>query len=219
MDARGRSITGGGESFPKFSGPPKWANEKTMVIPVTLQPEHDYYLGVNSESFKGFVNKRAEPAERYPIQFKTRAAGSAAAEPDVTPEQNKDALAALKQAIDDDYGYRDRKKIDWAKEIAKRQAKFEAAKSANEFARLTAHLLRLAEDAHVSVEAGDVQIGTRANSARRISTSTSCRKPCRTGRSNRVASSPADSTTGSDTSSFPTAQRSRRTRSSRRWTK
>src|SRR5688572_16727313 len=123
MDARGRSITGGGESFPKFSGPPKWANEKTMVIPVTLQPEHDYYLGVNSESFKGFVNKRGEPAEWYPISFKTRGAGATPAEPDVTAGQNKEALAALKGAIDDAYSYRDRKKIDWAKEIAKRQAK------------------------------------------------------------------------------------------------
>ena len=42
---------------------------------------------------------------------------------------------------------------------------FEAAKSANEFARLTAHLLRLAEDAHVTVKAGDLHLGTRANSA------------------------------------------------------
>ena len=164
MDARGRSIVGGGESFPEFAGDPKWLNPKTFVIPVKLKPDHEYWLSVNSDTFKGFSNKGG-PAEWYPISFKTRSAGAAKAEPDVTPEQNKEALAALVKAIDEDYSYRDRKKIDWPKEIAKRQAAFEKAKSANEFARLTAHLLRLAEDAHVSVEAGDTQIGTRHNSA------------------------------------------------------
>src|SRR5689334_20191962 len=164
MDARGRSIVGGGENFPTISGDPKWLNDHTFILPVTLKPEHPYQLSINSDTFKGFASKTGQPAEWYPIQFHTRAAGAAPAEPDVTPDQNKQALAALKQAIDEDYSYRDRKKIDWDKEIAKREAKFGAAKSANEFARLTAQLLRLAEDAHVSVDAGDVRIGTRANS-------------------------------------------------------
>ena len=119
---------------------------------------------INSDTFKGFCNQSGEPADWYPIGFHTRAAGTAAALPDATPQQNKLALAALKQAIDQDYSYRDLKKIGWAKEIASRQAAFENARSANEFARLTAHLLRLADDAHVFVAAGEVQIGTSANS-------------------------------------------------------
>jgi hypothetical protein len=166
MHPRGRSILGGGPSFPKFSGDPKWLPDgKTFVIPVTLEGEHDYQLNINSDTFKGFQNNKNEPAEWYPIRFKTRAAGAGAAEADVTPQQNKDALAALVDAIDNDYAYRDRKKIDWPKEVEKRREKFEKARSANEFARLTAHLLRLAEDAHVWVEAGDVHIATRTNSA------------------------------------------------------
>jgi hypothetical protein len=165
MNPGGRSVVGGGEHFPEFAGNPKWANPKTFVIPVRLKEDHQYHLHLNSDTFKGFANKQGEPAEWYPLSFRTRAAGAPAAEPDVTPEQNKEALAALEKAINDDYGYRDRRKIDWAKEIAKRRPKFEKAKSANEFARLTAHLLRAAEDAHVYVEAGDVTIGTRANSA------------------------------------------------------
>jgi hypothetical protein len=165
MDPRGRSMVGGGDAFPKPTGPMKWANgNKTVIIPVALQPDHDYAFSINSDTFKGFSSPTGGPAEWYPVSSHTRAAGAAAAEPDVTPEQNKAALAALAQAIDEDYAYRDRKKIDWPKEIAKRREKLENAKSANEFARLTAHLLRLAEDAHVSVEVGDVRIGTRANS-------------------------------------------------------
>jgi hypothetical protein len=165
MNPGGRSIVGGGDAFPKLSGDLKWLDAKTLIMPVTLAPDHSYQFSINSDTFKGFRSKSGEPAEWYPVQFKTRAAGAAPAEADVTPEHNKEALAALKQAIDQDYSYRDRKKIDWEKEFAKRQSKFEGAKTANEFARLTTHLLRLAEDAHVSVQAGDLQLGTRANSA------------------------------------------------------
>ena len=164
MSPNGMSVLGGGPTFPEISGKITWANPKTLVIPVTLKPDQQYQMNFNSDTFRNFQNARGEPAEWYPLRFKTRAAGAAPAEPDVTAEQNKDALAELKRAIDEEYAYRDRKKIDWAKEIEKRRAKFEAAKSANEFARLTVHLLRLAEDAHVTVEAGDVRLGTRANS-------------------------------------------------------
>lgn len=164
MNPGGRSILGGGETFPEFAGELKWVNPKTLLIPVTLKPDNQYYFNLNSDTFKGFQNKAGQPADWYLVQFKTRAEGAAPAEPDVTPEQNKEAVAALKQALDQDYGYLDRKKIDWAKEIAKREFKLEKAKTANEFARLVVHLLRLAEDVHVMVEAGDVRIGTRANS-------------------------------------------------------
>jgi hypothetical protein len=165
MDQRGRSIVGGGDAYPDISGDIKWMSDRVIVIPVTLKPDHDYWLSINSDSFKNFRSKTGESAEWYPIQFKTRAAGAKPAESDVTAEQNKEALATLTKLIDRDYGYRDRKHINWAAEIAKRQAKFENAKSANEFMRLTAHLLRLAEDAHITVEAGDMKIGTRSNSA------------------------------------------------------
>ena len=37
MHPRGRSIVGGGPTFPKFNGDPTWqADQKTFVIPVTL---------------------------------------------------------------------------------------------------------------------------------------------------------------------------------------
>lgn len=159
------SVVGGGPTFPTIGGKPKWLTPKTLAIPVTLKPGQEYTLSLNSDTFKGFRNRAGDPLEWYPVRFKTRDAGAAPAKPSATPQQNEAALAELRKAIDENYAYRDRLKIDWAKEIDQRQAKFEAAVSANEFARLTAHLLRLAEDAHVSVEAGDVRIGTRANSA------------------------------------------------------
>ena len=164
MNPGGRSIVGGGDAFPSISGDATWSDAKTFVIPVTLQPDHQYQLGINSDTFKGFAGKNGQPAEWYPVRFHTRKAGAAPAAPDVTADQNKAALEALKKSIDEDYGYRDLKKIAWAKEIEARKTKFESAKSANEFARLTAQLLRLAEDGHVWVQAGDVRIWTHTNS-------------------------------------------------------
>jgi hypothetical protein len=165
MDPRGRSVVGGGDSFPQIAGELRWANDRTFIIPVTLRPNHEYQLSINTDTFKGFTGKGGQPAEWYPLRFRTRAAGAPPAAPDVTPEQNRAALTALTAAIDHDYAYRDRRKINWAKEIAARGAAFESSRTSNGFARQTAHLLRLAEDAHVSVKAGDVHLATRTNSA------------------------------------------------------
>src|SRR5262249_27474138 len=131
MNPGGRSVVGGGDQFPKISGELKWADAKTFIIPVTLEPDHWYQLSFNRDTFKGFASKAGEPAEWYPLRFKTRAAGASAAESDVTPEQNKAAVTALTEAIDQNYSYRDRKKIDWAKEIAARQSSLDNAKTAN----------------------------------------------------------------------------------------
>ena len=166
MNPRGCSIVGGGDAFPNITGNPTWIDDKTILIPVSLEPQHEYWLSINSDTFKGFRGTSGDPAEWYPLNFKTRAPAAAPpAQSDVTPQQNKLALAAPQQAIDRDYSYRDLNKIDWTKEIASRQSNFQNAKTSNEFARLAAHLLRLAQDAHVTVQAGDVSIGTLANSA------------------------------------------------------
>jgi len=154
-----------GQSLPIERKAPPGMHPGPVVIPVALKPGQEYTLSLNSDTFKGFRNRAGEPSAWYPVHFKTRASGAKAPKPNVTSEQNKVALAELRKAIDDNYGYRDRLKVDWAKEIDQRQATFESATSANEFARLAAHLLRLAEDGHVSVEAGEVRIATRANSA------------------------------------------------------
>src|SRR5215213_2727871 len=44
----GWSIVGGGEQFPKLVGKPKWINNKTISISVKLEPEHEYWLSMNS---------------------------------------------------------------------------------------------------------------------------------------------------------------------------
>src|SRR5687767_12362491 len=63
MHPGGRSILGGGETFPEFAGQPKWLNPKTFVIPVKLKPDQQYRMNLNSDTFKGFASKAGQPAE------------------------------------------------------------------------------------------------------------------------------------------------------------
>src|SRR5262249_18316861 len=125
---------------------------------------HEYALSINSSTFKGFANRDGESAEWYPVWFKTRATGAPPAARELTVQQNRNAIKVLLKTIDEEYSYRDRRGIDWGVEIERRRAAMEAAGTVNEFARTTAHLLRLAEDQHIWVEAGAVKIYTRANS-------------------------------------------------------
>ena len=53
----GMSVVGGGESFPEMPGKPRWGNSRTFVIPVKLQPNHDYWLSINSDRFQNFTNR------------------------------------------------------------------------------------------------------------------------------------------------------------------
>jgi hypothetical protein len=164
MNAGGRSIVGGGERFPKLTTRPSWIDEKTMAIPVKLEPKHEYWLSINSDTFKNFRSAAGESAEPYPISFFTRDVGAATQPSELlTADAKQQAFAELKKVVDNDYGYRDRLGIDWDKEFAARQTEFESAKAANEFARRAASLLRLAEDPHIRVIAGKITIGTKSN--------------------------------------------------------
>jgi len=83
--AGGFSWTGGGPNFPKTAGRPHWtADRKTCVLPVELQPNWDYRLGLNSRSFKNFRSKSGVPLEPVAYRFTTRG-DAAEAETPTTP--------------------------------------------------------------------------------------------------------------------------------------
>src|SRR5262245_28141171 len=107
MDQAGRSIVGGGDTFPRMIGKPRWVNAKTIVWTVRLEPNHEYWLSINNETFKNFTNKKGESAEPYPISFKTVAAGGAATTQPATQhsraQANREAIEVLRRAIDEDY--------------------------------------------------------------------------------------------------------------------
>ena len=158
MDRGGMSIVGGGDNFPKILGRPHWVDDKTISVAIKLEPDHEYALSINNATFANFKNKNGESAEPYPISFKTAGAAGAASQPAAL--DNKTAVEVLKAAIDRDYSYRDRLKIDWAKRFVEADPNLLAAKTPKEFAKVAAKVLEPAQDIHLYFKVGDQFIGT-----------------------------------------------------------
>ena len=159
----GYSIVGGGPKFPNILGRPRWENDHTLVLRVKLEPEHEYWLSVNSNTFTNCRGKNGEPAEPYPLAFKTgkaRRSGDATTQPTtgragsvLSVEDNRQAIQILRQAVDEDYSYRDLRHVNWQKQFAELIPQLEAAKTPLQFARAVVRLLEPADDLHMSVEA------------------------------------------------------------------
>lgn len=159
MAPGGRSICGGGPSFPEIAGEPRWTDARTLALPVRLEPGREYALSINCPSFRNFQSRAGEPAEIYPIRFRTRAAGEPAPAP-LTPEQNDAAIAELRRIIDEIYSHRDRLSVDWPALFARHRDALRAAETPATFARIAAGMLRAAEDLHLSLAVGDIALGT-----------------------------------------------------------
>jgi len=72
MNPRGVSVVSTGPTFPGAQGKmPKWQDARTCLTPIQLAPNREYKLSINSDRFRGFQNANSEPAEPYPIEFKT----------------------------------------------------------------------------------------------------------------------------------------------------
>jgi beta-lactamase regulating signal transducer with metallopeptidase domain len=72
--AAGFSWTGGGEKFPTIPDgkKPRWSDDrKTCVLPVSLKPDWEYRLGLNSPSFKNFASADGVPLEPVIYEFRT----------------------------------------------------------------------------------------------------------------------------------------------------
>lgn len=67
----GMSWTGGGEQFPETTGQATWADNRTCVLPVNLQPGKIYSLGINSQSYRNFQSAEGIPAPITPVYFAT----------------------------------------------------------------------------------------------------------------------------------------------------
>jgi C-terminal processing protease CtpA/Prc len=118
-------------------------------------------LSINSQSFQNFRNKRGEPAEPYPIAFRTGPAGATLTPARaLTPENNRDAIAAMRQAIDESYSYHDLHKLDWDVLFEQATPKLEAAKNPKQFALEAARMLGRNQDMHLWMKVGPATIPT-----------------------------------------------------------
>jgi len=72
----GFSWTGGGAEFPPNpeGKKPSWSTDrKTCILPVQLEPNHSYRLGLNSPSHKNFQSAGGVPLDPVVYTFKTKA--------------------------------------------------------------------------------------------------------------------------------------------------
>lgn len=163
MSQTGHSICGGGPEFPEMTTPPHWDGPRTFILSVKLEPEHNYRFSVNCPVGQNFRSAGGEPAERYPIAFKTGKAkadksGHKTTDQDaaaLTPAKNDVALEQLRKAIDDQYSYRELHQVDWDKTFADARPKLIAATTPAGFARELGRMLAVAQDPHISVWVGD----------------------------------------------------------------
>lgn len=159
MSHGGHSICGGGPAFPKLTGKPNWLDLRTMVLPVELEADHEYSFSINCPAAQNFRSAAGEPAVVYPISFRTAKPGEKAP-PAPTPDENKKAIAALRKAVDEQYSYKDLRKVNWGKRFDEFKQRLESASSAAAFARTAADLFEPARDPHLSIRVNGFTLGT-----------------------------------------------------------
>ncbi len=163
MSSGGWSVVGGGPKFPKLVGKARWVDERTFVWSWHLEPEHDYWLSINSSSFKNFRSRDGEPAVPYSIAFQTGKPTGGDSTNGAARRLvllNREAVFHLKRALDEDYSYRDLRQVDWEQRFKEFTPRLEAAASPRRFADLAAQLLAPAQDIHLWLRVGEENVYT-----------------------------------------------------------
>ncbi len=145
MQTGGFSVCGGGPTFPVLNGKPEWRDARTLVLHVTLAPDHAYQMSINCPAAQNCRSADGTPATPTPWSFSTRAIGN----PKEQRALNERSLDALAEAIRNDYAYVDRLGIDWPARFKKHRDKIIAAKGTSAWADGVARLLRPAKDPHL----------------------------------------------------------------------
>src|SRR5205814_1658841 len=121
---------------------------------------HDYSFSINCPAAQNTRSAAGEPAEMYPISFKTGATGKRKGSPKLTKAVNQKAIETLRTAVDENYSYRDLRKVDWKKLFADAAPKMEKADTPAAFGRAAAKVLAEFKDLHITVKAGDALLAT-----------------------------------------------------------
>ncbi|MCP3981136.1 MAG: hypothetical protein GY716_17700 [bacterium] len=151
------SFMEGAGRFPELSGKVLWADDRTCVLAVSLQPGTEYFVGINTGSGEGFKSVDGTPAAGYELRFKT------SGKPLSAEEENLRVVDHLRRLIQDRYSYRDRVVKNWDAEFKKHREALENAADAQAFATTAATLLTAADDMHIWLEAGGRRYGTKRN--------------------------------------------------------
>lgn len=153
MDRGGWSIVGDGPTFPKLVGSPWWDDDRVFVCRWALAPGQVYSFRINSGSLADFRNPDGEPAEPYPILFKT---GGEAIEPTDSPtpsEVFRTDLLAFFAEVDRAYPFFELKDIraDWEHTKEALRGRVSDCGSPTEFLSLVLEAMRCLRDAHLQL--------------------------------------------------------------------
>ncbi|MCK4341725.1 MAG: S41 family peptidase [Phycisphaerae bacterium] len=154
MTEGSHSWVSGGESFPKTRTLPYWEGPRSAVLPVELEPEHDYWLSINSHTYGNFQSKTGGSARPYPIAFRTGPAKPGRDLAAIIAAENKASGPVLRRTIERYYSYLEVRKVDWDKAFTEFTPRLEAAGTPEQFAKQAGRLLAKAEDVHISLKYG-----------------------------------------------------------------
>lgn len=158
MNTGGMSVVGGGPTFPKFTGKPKWDGARTLRIPVQLEADHGYRMSLNSSTFTNFRSQDGTALAPVPWSFSTLPADLRSATEQ--KKRNDDALKALLATLRKHYSYYDLRIDDWDALLAKHRGQILASRSDLGFAARAAQMLKSAEDIHMSLRLRDQTLAT-----------------------------------------------------------
>ncbi len=167
----GRSLCGGGPLFPVMKGTPRWETPRIIVVPVNLEPGHEYRFMINCPSAQNFRSKEGQSAEITQMYFRTAKDAASASPPrTLTPAENSPAIDTFKKAINESYSYRDLRVKDWDSLFVANEEAMMSARTPGAFARAAVKVLAPARDIHAKVWVNDASLPTfRANARRNVS--------------------------------------------------
>lgn len=158
MSTTGFSLCGGGASFPKLTGQPRWESSTRLVVDVQLAPEGEYAIGLNCANARNL--RSVEGIALEPLQWTFAAQPAVLRTEAEQRERNAAALAKLIDAIDARYSYRDLRVKDWAELRRACEPALLAARTDRAFAQEIARFLAPAADPHLWLVRGERTIPT-----------------------------------------------------------
>ncbi|MGE0144988.1 MAG: S41 family peptidase [Planctomycetota bacterium] len=153
MDTSGWSLIGGGETFPKVTGGPRWRDARTLEIDVELRPGQPYRMALNNARAQRFRSKAGLALPSTSWIFDTLADPRPAAEEQ--RERNVRALREARAAIDTLYSYRDLRIANWDALWTDREPELLARASDLAFAQQLSRALAPTRDVHVYLRHGE----------------------------------------------------------------
>jgi hypothetical protein len=162
MNQDGHSFCGGGESFPKLIGRPKWEGDRKIVLTVELQPDREYRLGINCPAANN--TRSADGTPVVPVVWTFTTLPEKLRPVAEQKRRNQQALSLLTKTLPERYSYHDLRVKDWPALVKQHEAAIVGAKTDRGWAVATAKMLAACDDLHLSLQLGEQRFWTGSRS-------------------------------------------------------